>query len=195
MRAFVLGVIVGALLVAFGPAILESIVRSRLATPAAASASPPSGVPAGVQQQVAAVDRALAQARQTGKAVPVTLTFTDRDVTASAAAYFPQTYSGATLSDPIVHLRAGQLTLDMTATASIVRTTAVVVATVGVVNGRPATTIISATIGGASLPQQVRDTTAAQLNQALAAGLPPKFTVSSVAIGDGVLTVTGVANP
>lgn len=195
MRAFLIGLVVGALLVAFGPALLQTFVRGGLVSPAAASASPSAPVPSGVRQRVDAVDRALAQARQTGKAVPVTVTFTDRDLTASAGPYFPQTYSGATLSDPVVRLRAGKLTLDMNATASIIRTTATIVATVAVVSGRPATTIVSATVGGAPLPQQARDTTAAQLDQALAAGLPARFTVSSILIGDGAITVNGVANP
>lgn len=193
MRRFLLGVVVGALAVAYG----GDLVRAALGTGQAASAtSAPSAAPtSGIAQQIVSVDTALAQAKASGKAVSVTLTFSEKDLTTQAAAYFPQSVSGATLTDPVVHLRAGQLVLDMTAQVLIVRTTAEAIATVTVRSGRPAATVTSATIGGAAVPQSTSDQVATQLNDALGAGLPPKFTVSSISIGTGVMTVVGVANP
>ena len=196
MRLFVLGIVVGALAVAYG----GDLVRAAFGTGQAASAT--SASPArtaaptsGIAQQITSVNAALAQAKASGKAVSVTLSFTETDLTSQAAAYFPQSVSGATLTDPVVHLRTGQIVLDMTAQVVIVRTTAEAIATVAVRSGRPAATVTSATIGGAAVPQSTSDQVATQLNDALGAGLPPKFTVSSVSIATGVMTVVGVANP
>jgi len=197
VRLFVLVVVVGGLIVVFGSGMFRDALGPGQAASAtsvpqvAATATPTSGVAA----QITSVDGALAQAKTSGKAVSVTLTFSERDLTTSAAAYFPQTVSGATLSDPVVHLRTGQIVLDMGAQLTIVRTTAEAIATVTVRSGRPAATVTSATIGGAALPQSTSDQVAAQLNDALGAGLPSKFVVSTVAISTGVMTVTGVANP
>ena len=199
MRLFVVGVVVGGLIVAIG----NGMFRDALGQGQVASAtSAPSNAIATVAPTAAAVvtsftsvDGALRAATTTGRPVPVTLTFNERDLTASAAAYFPQSVSGAMLSDPVVHLRSGQIVLDMAAQVIIVRTTAEAVATVAVRAGRPAATVTSATIGGAALPQSTSEQVGAQLNDALGAGLPAKFVVSSITIASGVMTVAGVANP
>ncbi len=197
MRTFLIGLAVGVVIVLLAPL----VARQMAAVPASASPSasiPPSpsgSVAAGVTAQLSAVDRALTQAQQTGRAVPVSLTFTERDLTASAATYFPQTMSGVTLTDPLVRLRAGQISLDMTATAAFLRGIATVTATAEVVNGRPSTTVVSATVGGARLPQSVTSDIKSQLDRALAAGLPAKFAVTAITVGEGTLAVTGVANP
>lgn len=203
MRTFVIGVIVGAAAVAFGPAFAANVgplVAAQVG--AAAPSGPPLAIPvapsaaaSGVATQIGTVDLALAQAAKTGKAVPVTLTFNERDLTTAAAAYFPQSVSGATLTDPVVHLRPGVIVLDMNATLVVVHATAEAIATVTVRSGRPATTVTTATIAGATVPQSTGDQVATQLNDALGAGLPPKFIVSSITITTGVMTVVGVANP
>lgn len=197
MKTFLIGVALGAVLVVAAVTVQQMSGPDTVAAPSpTATALPSKSVSAsGVAAQISAIDRALAQASQTRKAVGVMLTFTERDLTSSAAAYFPQTMSGVTLTDPIVHLRAGQITLDMTATAAFLRGTATVVATVGVVNGRPSTTIVSATIGGAQLPSSVTADIRTQLDQALSVGLPAKFQVTTIAVAEGTLTVAGVANP
>ena len=199
MRTFVAGLLLGAAVVvaaAFaivpqvsGPAATGTPAATRTAAPTRSATATSPGA------QLSAIDRALAQAAQSGRALPVTLTFTERDLTASAAAFFPQTMSGVTLTDPLVRTRAGLLTLDMTASAAFLRATASVVATVGVTNGRAATTVVSATIAGAQLPQNVTSDVKAQLDQALAAGMPSKFRIDTITVADGSLVVAGVANP
>lgn len=199
MRTFIVGIVVGAVLVLVLPPIVRELSVTTPTTEATASptraATAAPATTGGVAGQLAALDRALAQAQESGKAVSVTLSFTERDLTGSAATYFPQTISGVTLSDPAVRLRAGQIVLDMNASAAFIRSTASVTATVAVANGRPATTIVSATVGGAQLPQSVTGAVTTQLDQALAAGLPAKFIVTTIAVGSGVLIVTGTANP
>ena len=195
MRVFVVGIVIGGLVVAIGSGFFRDAFAPSQVASATSAPSPTTVAPAGVAAQITNVDSALALAKASGKPVAVTLTFSERDLTTSAAAYFPQTISGATLTDPVVHLRSGQIVLDMAAQVVIVRTTAEAVASVAVRSGRPAATVTSATIGGAALPQATSDQVAAQLNDALGAGLPPKFVVSSIAITSGVMTVAGVANP
>lgn len=198
MRKFLIGVAFGAALVVLAPVIVRQASDTASTPPPSptgtAVATKVAPTP-GVAGQISAVDRALVQATRTGRAVPVTLVFTERDLSASAAAYFPQTMSGVTLTDPVVHLRSGLIALDTTATAAFLRGTATVVATVGVVSGRAATSIVSATLGGASLPQSVTSDIQAQLDHALAAGLPAKFQVTTITVSEGTLTVNGVANP
>lgn len=193
---FLLGVAVGAAL-AYGASTF--LAGRPLASPEAAPQTrppaAPEALPAGVRGQIDAADRALAQAKQSGKAVPVTLVFSERDLTATASAYFPQTFAGATLSDPQVRLVPGRIELTTAATASILRTTAAVVATPIVVNGRPAARIESATIGGAPLPDRLREIIAGQLAEAIGAGLPAKLTVSAITVVAGTMTVEGIAAP
>ena len=199
---FVIGVVLALLVGAIESGMFRDafapgqIVPATSASSAAPTATATTAVAtAAVATQVTTVDGALALAKASGKPVAVTLTFSELDLTASAAAYFPQAMSGATLTDPVVHLRSGQIVLDMAAQVIIVRTTAEAIATVGVRAGRPAATVTSATIGGAALPQSTSDLVAAQLNDALGAGLPAKFVVSNITIASGLMTVAGVANP
>jgi hypothetical protein len=198
MRRSLVGIAIGAALVVLAPVIVQrtsDTARTPSASPARTAGATTAAPTPGVAAQISAVDRALVQATQSGTAVPVTLVFTERDLTTSAAAYFPQTMSGVTLTDPIVHLRNGQISLDTTASAAFLRGTAAVVATVGVASGRATTSIVSATVSGATLPRSVTSDIKAQLDQALAAGLPPKFQITTIAVGAGTLTVVGLANP
>ena len=198
MRLLVIGIVAVGLVVALASGLLRDAFapgQVASATSAPSSAATVAPATAGVATQFTSLDGALSAAKASGKPVAVTLTFSERDLTTSAAAYFPQSVSGATLTDPVVHLRSGQIVLDMAAQVVIVRTTAEAIATVAVRAGRPAATVTSATIGGAALPQSTSDLVAAQLNDALGAGLPPKFVVSNITIASGVMTVAGVANP
>lgn len=197
MRTFLIGLAAGAVIVIFAPLVAQQMAaRPAPPSPTATIVPTPSkSLASGVASQISAIDRALAQAQQTGKAVPITLTFTERDLTASATTYFPQTMSGVTLTDPIVRLRGGEITVDMTATAAFLRGIATVTTTAAVVNGRPSTTVVSATVGGAQLPQSVTSEIKSQLDRALAAGLPAKLTVTAITVTEGTLAVTGAANP
>lgn len=198
MRLFVIGVIVAGLVVAIGSGMFRDAFAPGQVAPATSAPSftgTSSLATAGVAIPITSLDSALSLAKSSGKPVAVTLSFSEHDLTTSAAAYFPQSVSGATLTDPVVHLRSGQIVLDMAAQVVIVRTTAEAIATVTVRAGRPAATVTSATIGGASLPKSTSDLVASQLNDALGAGLPTKFVVSNITIASGVMTVAGVANP
>jgi len=198
VRLLSLGIVVLACVVLFGPALLTqspSQIASAPTAPSVPSAAATSSAVPTAMAPVTNVTDALTLAKTSGRAIPVTLTFSERDLTATAAAYFPQVVSGATLTDPVVHLRSGQLVLDMAAQVVIFRTSAEAVATVSVRNGRLATTVTTATIGGAALSRSTSDQVASQLDDAMSAGLPAKFVVTSITIGTGAMTVVGIANP
>lgn len=193
MRRFLLGIVVGAVLVVGAQA---ALAPANVASPSAAASSPTPAptVPPAVQQQLDTVERALTQAKQSGKAVPITLTLTEQQLSAAAAAHFPLTYV-ATLTDPAVHLRPGQIELDCAASLATVKTTATVLASPTVSGGRPAARIDSATIGGQSLPEAARQLLASEIANAIAASVPSNLFVSSIVVGQGTLTVQATANP
>ena len=189
MRRLILGIALGTALAIAGLGALGWL-RAPLVAPVGGGA-----VPAAVVPQAAVVDQALADAKKTGKAVPITLTFSERDLTLAAAAYFPQTISGATLTDPQVRLGTGQIVLECAAAVSIFRTTAVVVATPLASDGLVRVRIDSATVAGLVVPDAVRAGLAGQLDQAIASGLPSGLAVTTVTVANKTLTVQGTANP
>ena len=162
--------------------------------PASASPTPTPTLPPGVQVQIDAMQRAVAQARTSGNPVPVTLTLNDQQLTASAAAFFPLNYVG-TLSDPSVHLKPGQIQIDCAATLAIVKTTATIVAVPQVNAGKLAVKIESATLGGQTLPDAAKQALAADVANSITSNLPASVAVSSVVVGQGTLTLQGMANP
>ena len=191
MRVFRTLVVLGA--VALTAYYLGTQRGSDLVAPAQRTVAPV--MPPAVQQQIGSVERALALAKQSGKPVPLTLSFTQQDLTTAAAAYFPQTYAAFTLSDPSVQLASGQVRLTTAASLLVLHSTAVVTATPYVASGRPAVRVDSATIGGTPVPDQVRQGLASDIASAIAAQVPPNLVVSSITVGNGVLAVQGVANP
>jgi len=162
--------------------------------PAGSSPTPTPTVPPAVAVQFDAAQRALAQAKLSGKAVPVTITLSEQQLSATAATYFPVTYL-ATLADPVVHLRPGQIVLDCAATLAILKTTANILATPLVTAGKPAVRIDSATIGDKSLPDAAREALAANMASAIVANIPVNLVVSSIVVGQATMTVQGTANP
>lgn len=189
MRRLILGIALGTVLAVAGLGVLGWL-RAPLVGPASAT-----GVPAAAGPQAAVVERALDDAKKIGKAVPITLTFSERDLTLAAAAYFPQKVSGATLTDPQVRLGSGQIVLECVAAVSIFRTTAVVVATPIASDGLVRVRIDSATVAGVAVPDSVRAGIAGELDQVIASGLPPGLAVTTVTVANKTLTVQGTASP
>lgn len=189
MRRLILGVALGVALAIAGLGVLGWL-RAPLVAPARAGAMPAAVVP-----QAAVVEQALADAKKSGKAVAITLTFSERDLTLAAASYFPQNVAGATLTDPQVRLGSGRIVLECVAAVSVLRTTAVVVATPLVNDGVVGVRVDSATVAGMAVPDAVRAGLAGQLDQAIASGLPPGLQVTTVTVANKTLTVQGTANP
>ena len=190
---YLLGLVL-ALVIGGAAAVATGAVQVSTA-PAAATPAAPGTVPPAIQQQLQVVDQALARARQAGAPVAVTLTFAEADLQSSVASAFPQSLSGISFSDPVVRLRDGQLTLELNASASILRSRATIVATPVVSAGRPAVRIDSLSLGALPVPDQLRSSASSQLASAISGILPAKLAVTALVVGQGTLTVTGVANP
>ncbi len=172
------------------------VVNRPAAAPPETAVAPAATVPAAIGKQVDNVGKALTQAKQTSKTVPVTLTFTEQELTTAAGAYFPQSYLGFTLANPSVQLQRGQLTLRSDATlGSFVRTQAVAVGVPSVTAGRPAVALESAKVGGNELPDPAKQTIATDISAAIAAGVPANLTVTSITVANGTLTIQAQANP
>ncbi len=160
----------------------------------AATPLPPPAATAAIATQLSALQRALAQAQQTGRAVPVTLTFTDADLTAAAASA-PLSSGGISVSDPAVQVGSGSLTLIATARLGPLSGLLRVLASPAVADGRANVRVESATIAGVALPDAARATLQATLQQALLSLMPPRLQLTSIVAAPGVITVQALALP
>ncbi len=159
----------------------------------AATPTPTPAAPAALATQLTSLQRALAQAQQSGKAVPVKLTFGDADLTAVAAGALS---SGAvSVSDPAVHVGSGSVTATGTARFGPLSGPLRAVATATVVDGRVSVRVESATISGVELPDAVRPSIQTALQQALGSLLPSRLQLTSIVAAPGVLTVQALALP
>jgi hypothetical protein len=119
----------------------------------------------------------------------VTLTFTEQDLTAAARQYTPMTVSGITVTDPMVTLQPGQLTLSATGHAFFLSGPIVVVATPAIVDGKAAAQVQSATLGGVSLPDSTKQDIADTFARTLAANIPAGARVAAITVNAGAMVV------
>jgi hypothetical protein len=152
------------------------------------SASPPTA-------QLAAAEHALQQAQQSGKSVAVTLTFTDADLTAAAQQDLPTSYGGFTLSDPAVRVDTGTLTLTARAQMGPLGGPLSVSGRPSVSNGQAAVMLDTATVAGVPLPDQVRASIDASIEEAIASLIPAKLRLTSIVARPGVLVLQATAQP
>jgi hypothetical protein len=185
---FVLGIVGTAAWVA------PQLIARTAATPAPRPTTVVTVAPA-LATRIATVDKAMAQARQSGAAVAVTLRVTDADLTTAAQPYFPQTYSGITVSDPLVRLGSGRLTFSAKASSLVLSGPLVATATPFASGGKLALRVDSAAIAGLGLPDTTKALIQQQLQAALDASMSPKLQVASVTVGQGEATIGGAALP
>lgn len=119
----------------------------------------------------------------------VTLTFSEAELTKAAQDYTPLTVGGITVTDPRVRLEPGRLTLTATGHAFVLSAPVVVVASPVVTNGTAMARIESATFAGVALPEDAKRDVAATFTRVLAANIPAGVRVTSLTVGNGVLTV------
>ena len=123
-----------------------------------------------------------------------TLTVTDADLTKAAASSFPQTVNGVTVRDPVVRTTTSGVRL--TATANVIFFGAVQFVMTGAPYasaGRVAVRVDSVTLGGVALPDSVRTSTATAVESAIARLVPSSVNVQRVTLGDGTVTIEGIA--
>ena len=120
------------------------------------------------------------------------LTVTDAELTKAAASSFPQTVSGVTVRDPIVHTTTTNVRLTASARVFFGTTEFAMTGTPYASAGRVAMRVDSVTLGGFGLPDSVRASTAATVESAISQLVPSSVTVQKVTLGEGTVTIEGV---
>lgn len=148
--------------------------------------------------KVDALNRAAADAKKTGKAVPVEVGFTEQELTAMAAqaAASQSADSAFQATDTQIHLSGDQIIATSTVTVSGVSVNIGVVAVPTVVNGQTQIIVQQVQTGALPLPDAIKNQINAQLGQAIdpaKLGLP--IDVSQFQIVNGQLVITGTAKP
>lgn len=145
----------------------------------AATASPGSTQPATPQRSGLSASQAFA------------MTMSDADLTQAAAASFPQTVSGVTLSDPVVHIQTDGVRLTATAKVLFGTTEFALLATPSASDGKVTVRVDAATLAGVSLPDSTRASIAQTLQSTISRLIPSDARVTSVRLAAGQLSVEG----
>jgi hypothetical protein len=122
-----------------------------------------------------------------------TLTVTDAELTKAAASSFPQTVSGVTVRDPVVRTTTRDVRLTASARVFFGTTEFMMIGTPYASAGRVAVRVDSVTLGGFGLPDSVRASAAADVESAINRLVPSTVTVQKVTLGEGTVTIEGVA--
>lgn len=121
-----------------------------------------------------------------------TLRVTDDELTRAAQSSFPQTVSGVTVRDPVVRTTTSGVRLVATARVFFGTTEFVMTGTPYASEGRVAVRVDSITLGGLGLPDSVRASSAASVESAIGALVPPTVRVEKVSLSDGSVTIEGM---
>lgn len=144
-----------------------------------------------------ALNAAVAVAKRTGKAQPVTVTFTEAELTSKAnAAGSALNDTGLAATDTQVHLAGGNIVATASVTFQGISLTVGIVAAPSVVNGQTRIVIKEIQTGALPIPDVIKEQLTARLGQAIdpsTLGLP--IDVSALTIVNGTLVVTGQARP
>ena len=147
--------------------------------------------------KVDALNAAAAEAKKTGKAQSVEVTFTQEELTSKAnGAGSTLTDSGLAIADTQVHLAGGNIVATSSVTFQGFSLNVGVVATPIVVNGQTQIVIKEIQTGALPIPDAIKQQLNAQLGQVIdpkKLGLP--IDVSNLTVVDGKLVVKGQAKP
>ena len=140
---------------------------------------------------------AQAEAKKTGKAQAVEVTFTEEELTSKAAqATGPIGDTGIAAADTQVHLSGGNIIATTSLTVQGISVNVGIVATPVVVNGQTQIVVKDVQTGALPLPDAVKQQINAAIGQAIdpaKLGLP--IDISNMTIVDGKLVVKGSAKP
>ena len=130
-------------------------------------------------------------ARPTATSGAFSITVSDADLTTSAAAGFPQTVNGVTVSDPQVSIQSDRVRLVARAKVLFGTTDFVMTATPTVSDGHLDVRVDSATLAGFSVPSDTKLSIQQTVQATLATYVPASVNVTSVTLAPGALTVRG----
>jgi len=120
------------------------------------------------------------------------LTVSDADLTKAAESAFPQTVNGVTVRDPVVRTTASGVRLTASARVFFGTLEFVMSGTPYADGGRVAVRVDQVTLGGLGLPDSVRESSAAAVQEAIARLVPSTVNVQKVSLGEGIITIEGV---
>jgi len=168
-----------------------AVAQGLKAVPASAAAAK------SFDQKIDTMNKAVADARKTGKAQPVEVTFTEEELTSKASQAIASGASGGIAAQNTeIHLQGGNIIATSTIQVSGVSLNVGVVATPTVVNGQTRIVVKEIQTGALPLPDAVKEQINAQIGTAVdpaKLGLP--FDVSQLQVVDGKLVIKGTAKP
>lgn len=152
---------------------------------------------ASFDRKIEALNAAVAEAKKTGKAQPVEVTFTDQELTSKANSVGSAVNdSGLATSDTQVHLTGGNLVAAAAVTIQGMPINVAIVAAPVVVDGQTRVTIKELQTGALPIPDLFKQPLSAQLAQTIdpkRLGLP--IEVTNLTILEGKLIIRGQAKP
>ncbi len=146
--------------------------------------------------KVKVLEKALADAKASGKAAPVQVSFTEEELTSKAAEASSSLTGGLAAKDTQIHLSGSDVIATSTVTVQGLSVPLGVVATPVVENGQTKIVVQQIQTGGLPLPDALRQQIEAQIGKAVdptALGLP--FDVSKLQVVNGQLVISGTAKP
>jgi hypothetical protein len=148
-------------------------------------------------QKIDTMNKAVAEAKKSGKAQAVEVSFTEEELTSKASQAASLTGDGGVAArNTEIHLQGGNIIATSTVTVSGVSVNLGIVATPTVVNGQTQIVVKEIQTGALPLPDAVKAQINAQIGTAVdpsKLGLP--FDVSQLQIIDGKLVIKGTAKP
>lgn len=148
------------------------------------------------EDKVRAMEQAAAAAKASGKAQPVTQTFTEAELTSVANSYTAGAPAGLQTTDTQIHLSGGNVVATSTVNVAGLNVPVGIVATPTVQNGQVQMVVQQVQTGGFPLPEAVNQQLQAQIGRSIdpsAFGIP--MTVSNLQVQNGQLVVQGTAKP
>lgn len=147
--------------------------------------------------KVRMIQAAADEAKRSGKATPIEVTFTEQELTSKIAeATAGIVPSGVVATDTQVHLSGGDVVATSKVNVQGIDVSVGVVATPVVRNGQTTLVVKEIQTGGFPIPDALKQQIQVQLGQAVdprTFGLP--FDISKVLIADGTVVVSGTAKP
>ncbi|MBI2983524.1 MAG: LmeA family phospholipid-binding protein, partial [Chloroflexi bacterium] len=142
-------------------------------------------------EKVDAIEKAADDAKRTGKATAVEVTFTEQELT-SKLADASAVIGGIAATDTQIHLTGGNVVATSKVNVSGIEVNVGVVATPVVEAGQAKLVVTDVQTGGVPIPDALKDQLRTQLGQAIdprSLGLP--FDISKLQIVDGKVVISG----
>jgi hypothetical protein len=147
-------------------------------------------------EKLGAIEKAAGDAKRTGRATPIEVTFTEQELTSKLAQMTFSGTGGLVATDMQVHLSGGNVVTTSKVNIQGFSLNVGIVATPVVESGQARLVIKEIQTGGIPVPDALRQQIQAQLGQAIdpsALGIP--FEVTKVQVLDGKVVISGTAKP